>query len=75
MLYLKKEVNNEGHLWQAGKQQTFLQLDTIILGVGYQACPKYPKQKFGISFQYLQNSMWEEVDFLPTDKAQNFSTN
>ena len=29
----------------AGKHKSFLQVDSIILGVGTQACPKYPKQQ------------------------------
>ena len=74
MLYLKKEVNNEGHLWQAGKQQTFLQLDTIILGVCNQACPKYLKQEVCISLKYCKKSMWDEVDFLSANKQTFFAS-
>ena len=33
MLYLKKEVNDEVYLWLADKHWSFLQVDTVILGV------------------------------------------
>ena len=35
--YLKKEVIYEMHFWQAGK------IDSTILGLCDQACPKYSK--------------------------------
>ena len=74
MSYLKKEVNNEGHLRQADKQQTFLPLDTIILGVCNQAYPKYLKQEVCISLEYCQKSMWDEVDFLSANKQKFFAS-
>ena len=43
MLYLKKEVNDKVYFWHADKHQSPLQVDTIILGVYNQLCPKYPK--------------------------------
>ena len=58
--------------WLADKYQSFLQVDTIILGVCNQAYPKYPKQEVRISLPYHQKSMGDEVDFLPADKHESF---
>ena len=41
--YLKENVKDEVNLLPADKHQRFLQSDTIILGVCWQACPYYPK--------------------------------
>ena len=41
--YLKENVKNEVDFLPADKYQRFLQIDTIILGAGDQACPNYPK--------------------------------
>ena len=54
------------------KHWSLLQGNTIIFGVGNQACPKYPKQKVCMSLQYLQKSMGDEVDFLSADKHESF---
>ena len=35
-----------------------------------QACPKYPKNKFAISLQYLKNEMSDEVDYLHAGKHE-----
>ena len=43
MWYLKKKVNDEVCFWLADKNQSFLQVDIIILGVANQASSKYPK--------------------------------
>ena len=43
MQYLKKDVSDEVYFWHADKHRSFLQNDTIILGVCNQACPKCPK--------------------------------
>ena len=43
MYYFKKEVNAEVYFWHADKYWSFLQVDTIILGVHSEACPKYLK--------------------------------
>ena len=42
MWYLKKEMIHEVCVWHAD-HRIFLQVDTIILSVRSQACPKYPK--------------------------------
>ena len=54
------------------KHKSFLQLDSINLGVCNQACPKSQIT----SVQYLCNvsnkKMKDEVDFLPAEKHQRF---
>ena len=39
----QEEVTNEVDFWHADKHQSFLQVDTVILGVCIQTCLKYPK--------------------------------
>ena len=41
--YLKNKMNDEVCFLHADKHQSLVQVDTIILGVCNQACPKYPK--------------------------------
>ena len=48
MYYLEKEGNDEVYFRHTYKHQNLLQVDTIILEVCNQACPKYPKQKVRI---------------------------
>ena len=38
--YLKEELNDKVYFWHADKNQSLLQVDTIILGVCNQACLK-----------------------------------
>ena len=56
----------------ADKHESFLQGDSIFLGVCSQACPKYPKQQVCNAFQYLKENVKDKVDFLPADKRQRF---
>ena len=56
----------------ADKHKSFLQVDSIILGVGTQACSKYPKRHVYNILQYLKQKVKDEVDFLPADKHQRF---
>ena len=65
-------MNGEVYFWHADKHQSALQVYTIIVGVPFQASPKYPKQELWISFQYLQKNIWDEVDFLLVDKCKSF---
>ena len=60
MQYPHKSMGNEVDLLPADKSKSFLQDDSINLGVGNQTGPKYQKQPV----QYPK----DEVDFLPTDK-------
>ena len=62
-------MNDEFYFWHADKNRSILRVDTINLGVCNQAFTKYPKQEVHIFFQYLQESMGDEVNFLPTDKC------
>ena len=43
MYNLNKEVNDVVYFWHGDKDQIFLQVSIIILGVLSQACPMYPK--------------------------------
>ena len=43
--YLQKSNGDEVHFLLEDKHESFLQVDSINLGVGSQACPKYPKQQ------------------------------
>ena len=52
--FIKKEVNDKVYFWDAGKHQSFLQVDTIIFRVCIQAWTKYPNYKVCISLQCLQ---------------------
>ena len=36
-------MNDEVYLWDADKNQNFLQVVTIILSLHCQGCPKYPE--------------------------------
>ena len=65
-------MNDKVCVWHADKDQNFLQVDTIILGVCNQAYPKYPKYEVCISLQSLLKTMQDEVDFLPADKLETF---
>ena len=40
---MMKEVNDEVYFWEEDKHRSFLQVDTILLGVRSQAYSKYPK--------------------------------
>ena len=71
MQYLQKEGNDEVYFWHADKHQSFLQFDTVILGVLSQPCQKYPKQEVCISLQYLKENM-SDVDFCLHINMQGF---
>ena len=71
MYYLKKEVNGKVYLWLSDKYWSLLQVNTIILAVYNQVCPKYPRYVF-LSLKNFQKSMEDEVDFLPADKHKSF---
>ena len=56
----------------ADKHKTFLQIDSITLGVHSQACPEYPKQQvyniFAISQEKHKRWSW----FVPADYCERF---
>ena len=56
-------MKDEVHFLPADNRQTFLQIDTIILGVCGQAYPNYRNNRFPISLQYLIKEMSDETDF------------
>ena len=65
-------MGDEVDFLPANKHKSFLQVDSITLGVHSQACPKYPKNKFAISLQYLKKNRKDEVEFLSPDKHKIF---
>ena len=48
---------------QPDKRQSFLEIDTIILGVCDQAFPITQNNKFAVSLQYLKKEVSDDVDF------------
>ena len=56
----------------ADKQEIFLQVDSINLGVRSQACPNDANKKLTTSLQYLKKKVSDEVDFLHVDKHESF---
>ena len=65
-------MHDEVYFWHVDKYQSFPLVDTIILGVHSQTCPKYRKEKVCIPFQYLHKNVGDEVDFLSADKHKIF---
>ena len=59
----KKEVREKFIFLHEDKHQRFLEADIIVFGGHSQACPKYLKQVFAISTQYLKKEGRHEVDF------------
>ena len=59
-------MGDEVHFLPADKHESFLQGDSITVGVRSQALPRYPKP------QYLKENVKEEADFLPADKLPRF---
>ena len=55
-------MNDEVCFWHEYKNQSLLQVDTIIIGICNQAYPKYP-QKVCISLEYLQKSLEIKFNF------------
>ena len=53
-------------------KSSFLQADSIVLGVHSQACSNYPNNKFTISLQYLKGNVKDQINFLPVDRSQSF---
>ena len=73
---LQKSMGDEADFLPGDKNNSFLQFDSITLGVHRQAYPKYPKQQvYNMSLQYLKENVKDEVDFLPADKRQGFLQN
>ena len=64
-------MGDEVDFLHADKYKSFLQVDSITLGVHSQACPQSTQNnKFTISFKYPRENMKDEVDILPADKYQ-----
>ena len=53
IIYFQESLQDEVEFWPAYKHKSFQQVHSITSGVCIQTCPKYSKQKFRISLQYL----------------------
>ena len=56
----------------ADKFESFLQVNSITLGVHSQACPNYQKHQVWITSQYLNKNVKDKADFSLADKRQRF---
>ena len=56
----------------ADKHESFIQVDTNLMGIFGQVCPQYQKNMFAISFAISQERCKDEVDFLLAYKHQSF---
>ena len=66
MQYIQKSIGDEVDFLPADKHKSFLQVDSITLGVHTQS------NKFTVSLQYLKENVKRKVYFLPADKHQRF---
>ena len=65
-------MGDEVDFLPADIHQSFLQVDSITLGVSRKACPKNPKQQVYNIFAISHKKVKDEVDLLPADKHQRF---
>ena len=70
-----EKYGSEFDVLPVDKDENFLQVDNITVGVRSQVSPKYRNNKFTISLQYLNENVKDEVDFLSADKRQKASSN
>ena len=70
--YLKKEVSDEVDLLHAGKHESLLQIDTMILTAIVKNSQSFQNSMFAMTLQYIKKEVRDEVDFLHTDKHQCF---
>ena len=56
----------------ADKFESFLQVNSITLGVHSQACPNYQKHQVWITSQYLKENVKDKAGFSLADKRQRF---
>ena len=63
--------NDRVNFFPADKNKSFLQIDSITLGLNYPRMSKVQKKKknkFPISLQYPKENLKDEVELLPADK-------
>ena len=65
-------MDYEIHFLPADKHKSFLQIDSITLGVHGQACPKHPKQQLYNIFAIFQRKHKGLSCFLPADNCKTF---
>ena len=65
-------MSEEVDFLHADNYESLLQVDTIILMAMAKHSQSSQNRKFTMSLQYLKKEVWDEVDFLQTDKHQSF---
>ena len=70
--YLKKELSDKVDFLHAGKLESLLQIDSMILMEMVKHSQSSQNSKFAMSLQYLKKDVKDEVDFLHADKHQIF---
>ena len=70
--YLKKELSDEVDFLHAGKHESLLQSDRVILIGMVKHSQSSQNSKFAMFLQYLKKEVKYEVDFLYEDKHQSF---
>ena len=70
MQYLKSDEGK--HFFHADKDESLLQIDTMILMGVVKHFQSSQNSKFTISLQYLKNEVIVEFDFFHVDKHQSF---
>ena len=70
MQYLKSDEGK--HFFHADKDESLLQIDTMILMGVVKHFQSSQSSKFTISLQYLKNEVIVEFDFFHVDKHQSF---
>ena len=64
-------MNDEIEFLQAGKHESLLQADTMILMEMVRHFQSFQNSKFIMSVQYLKKEVRNEVDFLHADKNRS----
>ena len=70
--YLKKEVSEDTEFLHAGKHESLLQIDTMILMGMIKHFKSSQNTKFAMSLQYVKKEVRDEVGFVDADKHQSF---
>ena len=70
--YLKKELSDEVDFLHAGKHESLLQIDSMILMGMVKHSQSCQNSKFAMSLQYLKKEVKDEVDFSHADKHLSF---
>ena len=70
--YLKKDMSDEVDFLHAGKYESLIKIDIMVLmGMAKHSQSSW-NRKFAMYLQYLKKQVRDEVDFLYADKHQSF---